>query len=270
MEPRIRTLVRVEGVVQGVGFRPFVYSLATGLGLGRPGRQRRRTACSPRSRARRGGREFLRRWSATRRRWRGSSGSDHAPSPPAARPLRHRAERPARPAPGAGLGGHRDLRGLPARAGRPGRPPVRLPVHQLHQLRAAVHHRPRRALRPAADHDGGLRDVRPCAAEYHDPADRRFHAQPTCCPACGPRLRCSTPRRAADRRATPVVRGGGRAARRGQVVAVKGLGGYHLAVDAAQRDRGGGAAGPQAPGGQAVRGHGGRPGRGPRAVRGRR
>ena len=26
----------------------------------------------------------------------------------------------------------------------------------------------------------------PCAAEYHDPADRRFHAQPTCCPACGP------------------------------------------------------------------------------------
>src|SRR5262249_41685477 len=27
-----------------------------------------------------------------------------------------------------------------------------------------------------------------CAAEYHDPADRRFHAQPTCCPACGPRL----------------------------------------------------------------------------------
>ncbi len=29
----------------------------------------------------------------------------------------------------------------------------------------------------------------PCAAEYHDPADRRFHAQPTCCPACGPRLR---------------------------------------------------------------------------------
>ncbi len=27
-----------------------------------------------------------------------------------------------------------------------------------------------------------------CAAEYHDPANRRFHAQPTCCPACGPRL----------------------------------------------------------------------------------
>ena len=34
-----------------------------------------------------------------------------------------------------------------------------------------------------------------CAAEYHDPADRRFHAQPMCCPDCGPTLRCSTARR---------------------------------------------------------------------------
>ena len=33
----------------------------------------------------------------------------------------------------------------------------------------------------------------PCAAEYHDPADRRFHAQPTCCPACGPRLALRNP-----------------------------------------------------------------------------
>ena len=32
-----------------------------------------------------------------------------------------------------------------------------------------------------------------CAAEYHDPADRRFHAQPVCCPACGPRLSLRSP-----------------------------------------------------------------------------
>ena len=35
----------------------------------------------------------------------------------------------------------------------------------------------------------------PCAAEYHDPADRRFHAQPTCCPACGPALWLASCRR---------------------------------------------------------------------------
>ncbi len=64
-----------------------------------------------------------------------------------------------------------------------------------------------------------------CAAEYHDPADRRFHAQPLCCPACGPTLRLDG---SAD---DPV----GRAARRlrdGEVLAIKGLGGYHLAVRA--------------------------------------
>jgi hydrogenase maturation protein HypF len=82
-----------------------------------------------------------------------------------------------------------------------------------------------------------------CAAEYHDPADRRFHAQPVCCPACGPRLSL----RSAD--GSPLETGGpletgappaaggplGAAAallRDGRVLAVKGLGGYHLAVDA--------------------------------------
>ncbi len=70
----------------------------------------------------------------------------------------------------------------------------------------------------------------PCAAEYHDPANRRFHAQPVCCPACGPRLSL---RSAAG---NPGVRDPLAAAaallRDGQVLAVKGIGGYHLAVDA--------------------------------------
>ena len=71
----------------------------------------------------------------------------------------------------------------------------------------------------------------PCAAEYHDPANRRFHAQPVCCPACGPRLSL----RSAG--GSPLETGDPLAAaaallRDGQVLAVKGLGGYHLAVDA--------------------------------------
>ena len=73
-----------------------------------------------------------------------------------------------------------------------------------------------------------------CAAEYPDPADRRFHAQPVCCPACGPRLRAARRRRDVGRR--PAIRplaGARRCWPAGQVLAVKGLGGYHLAVDAA-------------------------------------
>jgi hydrogenase maturation protein HypF len=58
-----------------------------------------------------------------------------------------------------------------------------------------------------------------CRREYEDPADRRFHAEPIACPACGPRL--SVPLDDA----VAVLREGG-------IVAVKGLGGYHLACDA--------------------------------------
>jgi hydrogenase maturation protein HypF len=61
-----------------------------------------------------------------------------------------------------------------------------------------------------------------CEAEYHDPADRRFHAQPNACPACGPRLRTNQGGSDPFKR---VVEG----LRRGEIVAVKGIGGFHLA-----------------------------------------
>ncbi|MEU6096910.1 carbamoyltransferase HypF [Streptomyces sp. NPDC047079] len=76
-----------------------------------------------------------------------------------------------------------------------------------------------------------------CAREYTDPADRRFHAQPVACPACGPRLELLVRRADGDGPPGPVPEGDPIAGARrlladGAVLAVKGLGGYHLACDA--------------------------------------
>ncbi|MGW4716916.1 carbamoyltransferase HypF [Nocardia sp. NPDC004260] len=65
-----------------------------------------------------------------------------------------------------------------------------------------------------------------CAREYADPADRRFHAQPIACPDCGPTLAYTGP--GAD---TPLT-AARQLLRAGGILAVKGIGGYHLACDA--------------------------------------
>jgi hydrogenase maturation protein HypF len=71
-----------------------------------------------------------------------------------------------------------------------------------------------------------------CRREYEDPADRRFHAQPNACPVCGPRVRLLD-RFGHELRAKPddpVLRTA-RMLRGRAIVAIKGLGGYHLACD---------------------------------------
>ena len=72
-----------------------------------------------------------------------------------------------------------------------------------------------------------------CAAEYADPADRRFHAQPNACPVCGPRAWLE------DRHGRPIEHAGedaiaaaSRLLAAGRILALKGVGGFHLACDA--------------------------------------
>jgi hydrogenase maturation protein HypF len=69
-----------------------------------------------------------------------------------------------------------------------------------------------------------------CAREYHDPTDRRFHAQPVACPVCGPQL-ALIDRHGQALPGEPIASAAA-CLRAGNIVAVKGLGGYHLAVDA--------------------------------------
>ncbi len=79
-----------------------------------------------------------------------------------------------------------------------------------------------------------------CAAEFRDPADRRFHAQPIACAACGPRLwiehadgAMSQPLAARDTNtAAECIAQAAAAIRAGRILALRGLGGFHLACDA--------------------------------------
>ncbi len=231
VDRNIRTLVRVEGVVQGVGFRPFVYALATRLGLaGHVGNDSRGVFVEIEGPEPRVG-DFL-------------TSLEHDPPP-----LAHIDRVSTRAIKPNGTAGFSIA-----------------PSHRSGQRRALVAADSAtcqdclRELADPADRRFGyafinctncgprftiVRDVpydRPlttmagfpmcaaCAAEYHDPADRRFHAQPVCCPGCGPRLRLLDAR-GRELPGEPVEEAARLLAGR-HVLAVKGLGGYHLAVDA--------------------------------------
>lgn len=74
-----------------------------------------------------------------------------------------------------------------------------------------------------------------CREEYEDPSNRRFHAQPNACPVCGPRL-VLTDREGREIECSDAIDGAAGALSRGSIVAIKGLGGFHLACDATNTD----------------------------------
>src|ERR1700722_13962078 len=228
----VRTAIRVEGIVQGVGFRPFVYSLATGLGLsGFVGNDVDGVFVEvegPSAAVT----EFLRRLerdppplariegvTPTPPSPQGPPSSPIAPTPPPA---------PPRTLLSADTATCTDcLRELADPNDRRYRYPFINCTNcgpRFTIVRDVPYDRPFTTMAPFAMCPA-------CAAEYHDPADRRFHAQPTCCPACGPGLTLRDP---AGRPlpGDPVTQAAG-LLRSGQILAVKGVGGYHLAVDAA-------------------------------------
>ena len=241
----IRTAVRVEGVVQGVGFRPFVYSLATGLGLtGLVGNdldgvfvevEGPVTAVS----------EFLlllERDAPPLARIERVTTRDIAPRRSASFAIA--ASEPAGPAGPDGSGRRRTLvsadtatcadclRELADPADRRFRYPFINCTNcgpRFTIVRDVPYDRPLTTMAAFAM-------CEPCAAEYHDPADRRFHAQPTCCPACGPRLTLLDPAGdilAGEPPAPEPLAAAAELLTHGRILAVKGLGGYHLAADAA-------------------------------------
>jgi len=273
----IRTAVRVEGVVQGVGFRPFVYTLATGLGLvGHVGNDLDGVFVEVEGPVAAVG-EFLlllerdapplariervtTRAIAPRR----SASFAIAASEPAG------PAGPTSPAGPAGPAGPDGPTGpdRPTGPGRAGRRRTLVSADTatcadcLRELADPADRRfgypfinctncgPRFTIVRDVPYDRPLTTMaafamcEPCAAEYHDPADRRFHAQPTCCPACGPRLALRDPAGnalagdplAPDPLAPEPVAAAAELLRQGRILAVKGLGGYHLAADAASEE----------------------------------
>ena len=231
---RQRLRVRVEGTVQGVGFRPFVYRLATELGLG--------------GWVLNDSRGVLIEAEGEREALDALLGRLRAEAPPLAIVERIGDETVA-------VTGETDFRITESADGGDTEAAVSADVATCDDCLAELfdpkdrRHRypftnctncgPRFTIVRGVPYDRPLTTMESfemcarCRAEYEDPLDRRFHAQPNACPDCGPTLRL------VDRAGRSLAEGnesslaeGGPGVAEGRIVAVKGLGGYHLACRA--------------------------------------
>ncbi len=223
----------LTGHVQGVGFRPFVYRLARAHGIA--GWVRNQLG-EVEIRARAGSTALAAFRDAL-----------IAEAPPLSRPVLTAVE----PAPDESGGGFRILESAASESPRIFVPPdyfmcddcrreladpadrrYRYPFINCTQcgprytlIRALPYDRPNTSM-------AGFPLCGECEREYLDPSDRRFHAEPVACPACGPSLTLSaggeTEARGDEALSAAVAR-----LSRGQILAVRGIGGYHLMCDAA-------------------------------------
>ncbi|MFF9306838.1 carbamoyltransferase HypF [Streptomyces sp. NPDC014777] len=231
----VRRRLTVRGTVQGVGFRPYVHRLAAAIGLsGFVGNTGDGVLIEIEGPA-----DEVDRFCA-----------ELAASPP---PLATVTAVEGVPLPATGDSGPFTIRSTERAAGRTQLPPdtatcadclreVATPGDRRHRhpFATCTHCGPRFTIATGMPYDraattmAGFPLCPACAHEYGDPADRRFHAQPVACPDCGPRL-ALTPaeglgiRPARDAEALATARA---LLAAGRIVAVKGVGGYHLACDA--------------------------------------
>jgi hydrogenase maturation protein HypF len=231
-ESVVRRRIRVTGVVQGVGFRPFVHRLANELGLaGQVGNDVDGVFAEVEGRGA-DVEAFVERVTTD--------------APPLARV--HRVTSTVVVA-----RGERGFRIVDSRARGPGRtfvsPDVAVCADCLAELFDPNDRRyrypfvnctncgPRFTITVRLPYDrpnttmAGFDLCPDCRRDYDDPADRRFHAQPVACAACGPRLWFDGPQGSVDG-TDPALAAAQSALAGGGIVAVKGLGGYHLACDA--------------------------------------
>jgi hydrogenase maturation protein HypF len=229
-----RTRILLHGSVQGVGFRPFVFRLATELGL---------------------------------RGWVSNSAQGvciEIEGPAASREAFRARLEPERPPPSRihsleslelDAVGYRSFEIRPSAATGP-RTALVLPdlatcsacLRELfdpsdrrhrYPFVNCTHCGPRFTIIEALPYDRphtsmrGFRMCAACQAEYDNPHDRRFHAQPNACPDCGPQLALWDDGGTTLARRDDALQQAGQALRAGRILAVKGLGGFHLMVRAA-------------------------------------